>query len=81
MDELFKMYDEDGVERDARILNKMKINDQEYLIYSLSINDLEDSIYVSKIIRDGDEEKIVNIDDEKEKDLVNSYVVDFINNL
>ena len=80
-DEKFVMFDEDGIERDARILNKLEINNQEYLIYALSINDDEDSIYVSKIVKNGDEEEIVNIEDDKEREMVNSVVKEYINNL
>lgn len=80
-DEKFVMFDEDGIEREARILNKLEINNQEYLIYALSINDDEDSIYVSKIVKKGDEEEIVNIEDDKEREMVNSVVKEYINNL
>ena len=80
-DEKFVMFDEDGIEREARILNKLEINNQEYLIYALSINDDEDSIYVSKLVKNGDEEEIVNIEDDKEREMVNSVVKEYINNL
>ena len=62
MDEdVFMMYDEDGNAREARILNKLVIDNQEYLVYALSINDSEDGLYASKIVKNGEEEEIINI--------------------
>ena len=80
-EEVFMMFDEDGKEREARILNKLNINNQEYLVYALSISDDEDGIYASKIIKNGDEEEIVNIDDVNEREMVNSYIMEIINSL
>lgn len=80
-EDVFMMFDEDGNEREARILNKLNINNQEYLVYSLSISDDEDSIYASKIVKNGDEEEIVNIDDDNEREMVNSYIMEIINSL
>ena len=80
-EDTFMMFDEDGKAREARILNKLNINNQEYLVYALSISDDEDSIYASKIIKNGDEEEIVNIDDDNEREMVNSYIMEIINSL
>ena len=77
----FMMFDEDGKAREARILNKLSINNQEYLVYALSISDDEDDIYASKIVKNGDEEEIVNIEDDSEREMVNSYIMEIINSL
>ena len=66
-DDVFMMVDEKGIKRETRILNKLNINDQEYLVYAISISNDEDNIYASKIVKNGDEEEIVNIDDDKER--------------
>ena len=82
MDEdVFMMYDEDGNAREARILNKLVINNQEYLVYALSINDDEDGLYASKIIKNGEEEEIVNIEDDNEREIVNSYIKEIVSSL
>ena len=80
-EEVFMMQDENGVEREARILNKIEIENQEYLIYALSMNEEEDAIYVSKIVKNGDSEDIVSITDDEEREMVNSVVMEIINNL
>ncbi len=80
-DERFMMFDEDGIEREARILNKIEIDGQDYLIYTLSISSSEDSVYVAKIVKNGDDEEIVSITDSEERERVNSIVIDLINNL
>lgn len=80
-DEVFMMFDENGVEREARILNKIEIDGQDYLIYALSMSSSEDTIYVGKIIKNGDDEEIVSITDSEEREKVNSVVIDLINNL
>ena len=41
----------------------------------------EDTIYVGKIIKNGDDEEIVSITDSEEREKVNSVVSDLINNL
>lgn len=80
--ENFKVLDEMGYERDAKILNTIEINNQEYLIYSVSQNEEEDGIYASKIIKDEmGYEDIIPITDEKEKKLVFDTVREFINEL
>ena len=66
-DDVFMMVDEKGIKKEKRILNKLNINDQEYLVYAISISNDEDNIYASKIVKNGDEEEIVNIDDDKER--------------
>ena len=80
-DEVFMMLDENGVEREGFLINKLEIEGQEYVAYALSMNNDEDSIYVSKIIKNGDNEDIVSITDEEERIKVYSIVNDMINNL
>ena len=41
-EEIFVMHDENGMEREARILNVIEMEGHEYLVYSLSVNE-EDS--------------------------------------
>ena len=80
--EIFEMQDENGVMREARIIDKIEINGQDYLIYALSINEEEDSIYVSKLIKNvNGEEEIVNIQDDNERDVVINTVREVINSL
>ena len=80
--DIFEMQDENGVMREARIIDKIEINGQDYLIYALSINEEEDGIYVSKVINNvNGEEEIVNIQDDNERDIVINTVREVINNL
>lgn len=80
-EEIFIAQDENGVEREGFLINKLEIEGQEYVVYALSMNNDEDSIYVSKIIKNGDNEDIVSITDEEERIKVYSIVNDMINNL
>lgn len=71
MEEKIMMYDEQGQEKEATIINTVEINNQDYLIYSISKNEDEDEIYVSKIIKDkNNNEDLVSITDESERRLV-----------
>ena len=80
--ETFKMIDELGRERDARILNIIEINHQEYVVYAVSQNEDEDSIFAAKLIKDqAGNEDIVPIDNEEEKRVVYDAVRTFINEL
>ena len=80
-EELFTMQDENGVEREAFIINKLEIDGQDYIVYALSMDNDEDAVYVSKLVKNGDDEDIVSITDEEERIKVNSVVSDMINSL
>ena len=80
--ETFIMLDEFGVEREARILNVVEINNQEYVVYAVSKNEEEESIFADKIIRDQNgEENIVSIEDEEEKRMVFDTIKEVIEDL
>ena len=71
MEEKIMMLDEQGQEKEATIINIVEINNQDYLIYSISKNEDEDEIYVSKIIKDqNNNEDLVSITDESERRIV-----------
>lgn len=81
-DEIFMMRDESGIEREARILNIVEINNQEYVVYAVSKNDDEESIFAQKIVRNqNNEEEIIPITDEEERRIVFSSIKDMIENL
>lgn len=80
--ETFIMLDEFGVEQEARILNVVEINNQEYLVYAVSKNEEEESIFTDKLIRDQNgEENIVSIEDEEEKKMVFETIKEVIEDL
>lgn len=80
--EMFTMIDEEGNEREARILNVVEINNQEYVVYAISQNEEEEAIFVAKLVKDmiGNED-IVPIDNEEEKRIVFDAVREIIDNL
>lgn len=81
-EETFTMLDEFGVEREATILNVVEINNQEYVVYSISKNEEEESIFASKIIKDEEgNEDVVSISNEEEKRIVFDAIRDIINDL
>ncbi len=81
MDENFVMLDESGKERNARILNVMEIDGSEYLVYSLMVDEENESVYVKKIIRDAmGEEQLYSIDNEDEREKVFSVVREQLEN-
>lgn len=80
--ETFTMIDEFGNEREANILNIIEINNQDYVVYSVSENEEEEAIYTSKIIKDEmNNEDIIPITDEEEKKVVFDTIREFINDL
>jgi len=81
-EEVFTMYDEQGVEKEAKILTVIELNNSEYVVYSVEKNEEEDSIYVSKLITDElGEQKIEDIVDENEKQEVFKIVNEMIDSL
>ncbi len=80
-EEIFVMHDENGMEREARILNVIEMEGHEYLVYSLSVNEEEDAIYVAKIVKNGDNEDITSIDDEVEREKVFSVIEEMFNSV
>lgn len=81
-EEKFTMIDEFGNEKEATILNVVEINNQEYVVYSISKNEEEESIFASKIIKDAfGNEDVVPINDEEEKRIVFDVIRNIINDL
>lgn len=79
--EIFIMLDEFGQEKEAKILNVIEINGQEYVVYSIDKNDEEDEIYASKIIKNNlGEEEIISINDEEERKIVFDTIKEIIEN-
>lgn len=80
--EIFTMFDEVGNEREARILNIVEVNEQEYVVYAISQNEEEEAIYAAKLVKDmmGNED-IVSIDNEEEKKVVFEAIREIIDNL
>lgn len=82
MDEKFVMYDEAGKEKEMNIIGTVVINNQEYVLYSIYENELQDGIYVSKIIKDNlGNETVVSIEDDSERNLVFDSIKNLINNV
>lgn len=80
--EIFTMIDEFGRERNARILNIIEINNQEYLVYAIEKNEEEDEIYASKLVKNNlGEEEIISIENEEERKIVFDTIREFINEL
>ena len=80
--EKIMVLDEFGNEREAKILNVVEINNQEYLVYSVSQNEEEDGIYAQKLIKDASgNEDIIPIENEDEKRLVFETIREFIDEL
>jgi len=80
--EIFTMLDEFGNEKEATILSVIEINNQEYLVYSISKNEEEDAIYASKLIHDEmNNESIIPITDEEEKRIVFDTIREIIDDL
>ena len=76
------LLDENGNEVQARIINIVEIDGQEYLLYSTEANDEEENLYVNKIVKDenGDEE-FVAIEDEEERNYIFDTIKEMINNI
>lgn len=81
-EETFTMLDEYGNEREAKILNIVEINNQEYVVYSISKNDEEDSIFASKLVKNQNgEEEVIPIQNEEEKRIVFDVIREIIDEL
>lgn len=80
--EKFTVLDELGNEREARILNVVEINNQEYLVYAVSQNEEEDGIFAQKLIKDASgNEDIIPIENEEEKRIVFDTIRELIDEL
>ena len=73
---------ENGNEVEARIINIIEIEGQEYLLYSIDANEEEESLFVNKIIKDENgEENFVAIDNDEERNNVFEIIKEMINNI
>ncbi len=81
-EETFTMIDEFGNEKEATILNVVEINHQEYVVYAISKNEEEDSLFAAKLIKDANgNEDVVPIEEEEEKRIVFDAIRDIVDNL
>ena len=79
--ELITMYEEEEKEREINILFEMEINNNKYLIYSLASNDNNENIYASKIVIINNEEQLIDLENEEEKQLVMNAVYQSMNSI
>lgn len=75
--EIFSMFDEDGIERVAKIITEVEVDGQDYIVYALEVENEQDKIYVSKMVG----EEIVDIVDPNERQIVNKSVIDLLNDM
>ena len=76
------VLDEAGNEVEATIINVIEVNNQEYLLYSIDVNDEDANLYVNKIIRDENgEEEIVPIEDDIERNVVFEQIKKIMNEM
>ena len=76
------VLDEAGNEAEATIINVIEVNNQEYLLYSIDVNDEDANLYVNKIIRDENgEEDIVPIEDDIERNVVFEQIKKIMNEM
>lgn len=79
--EIFKMIDENGVERDAKIITIIEVNNKEYVIYAVEKDTDNDNIFVSRLEKDGDgNDTVSEITDDTERNEVFEIVKNIINN-
>lgn len=76
------VLDEFGNEVEATIINIIEIEGQEYLLYSVDVNEEDANLYVNKIVKDENgEEDIVPIEDDAERNIVFEEIKNLINEM
>ena len=78
----FTLLDENGMEREAELLNVITVDEQDYLLYSV-VGDSDDAaICVAKIIygEDGDEQ-LIDIEDVNEREKISKIIDELFDNL
>ena len=74
-----KIIDEHGIDRDARILCGLKIENANYVLYAIERDSENDNLFVSKIINNFDgTSNMINIEDSLEKNKINSIVKELV---
>lgn len=69
------MLDDAGNDIEAHILNVMELDGCEYLLYTVDVNDEEESIYAKKIVKnDLGEEDFLDITDKSELDKIGDAI-------
>jgi uncharacterized protein YrzB (UPF0473 family) len=73
--DMFKVVDENGVERDAELITIVGIEDKEYAIYSIDRDQDNVNIFVSGLVKDeNNNDMLVDIDDVEEKNRLDEIV-------
>lgn len=67
-----KVIDEHGIERDANIICKFTIDDNDYVLYSIERDNENDNLFVSKLVNNNDgTSSMVDIDNDVERTKIN----------
>ena len=81
-DEKFTLLDENGIEREAEILNIITVDENDYILYSFDTGNDNIGICVAKIVYSEDgEENLIDIEDEEERKKVEQVVNELFDKL
>lgn len=77
----FTLLDENGMEREAELLNVITVDEQDYLLYSV-VGDSDDAaICVAKIIHGEDsDEQLIDIEDVNEREKISKIIDELFDN-
>ena len=74
-----KVIDEHGIDRDAKIICKFTVDNNDYVLYSIERDGDNDNLFVSKLVNNNDgTSSMVNIDDSNEKLRINEIVKELV---
>lgn len=74
-----KIIDEHGIDRDGRIVCGLKVDNSDYVLYSIERDGENNNLFVSKVMNNFDgTSNMVNIEDESEKTKLNSIVKEMV---
>lgn len=78
-EENFIMLDENGTEKEARIITIIEVDNIEYVVYAIDKDNESDDILVSEIVIDENGNKSIKSIAEEKKDKIFNIVKELIN--
>ena len=74
-----KVIDEHGIDREANIICKFTIDNNDYVLYSIERDSDNDNLFVTKLVNNNDgTSSMVNIEDSMEKNKINEVIKEMI---
>lgn len=70
----FLLEDENGITKEATVITALSIEDRKYLVYSVAQDETNSLVCASKVIKENDTERLVDIEEGEDKEKIKKFI-------